>query len=890
MPQDTYQPMVSSPGGPVTAPVERSAPHPFNYFASLVEGFNSERERFVQQRRQGRAAAEADYRETRDREAARFAVQSAFKYNEEMRRSMGAGLMAGVSQTAAAARLQENPDPVNSANPTASTTPQAVIAGAVDSGVVDSARADELNAYAEQQAERVETVTAAQEQGRLSPLGAAASVDNIVQETMSLFTDVDPAVIFSALEAAGISNAGFRELRGALANEQAVDAAEREQYTQAVTLARESVPIELQNLYTEDQLAVIGMNQIRTDAELERAQTELELLIQQGNLSDAEQAREETRLAREAGQSLDQGILGTLAPIFNQIASLNLGEPGQYPQLEAEVTNMINVARQQLPMIVEAHLARSAGTMTVQERQVYRDHYMQMIENTFFTPFEERASSYGPLLQMMQNRMGINMITAAPLLYQLRESGVDLDYTQLVLQNMDDAMAQQLGDELTGLTNDPIAMMNNNTALGFLNRIMAVATGDSTLQELGMETSEAFATVRRIRENATSAILDGTASDALVDSYRNTSMEIAAQALNVSPGATTTVLTNTLLSLTQGSRTRQTLSRLIEDGDEEARIAGLGTRAAVSRNLQALVRSRDLQNSHFRVQFNESSGRFDIVRRSDAPSTVQRFPGGRDGPAQTVTMNPTIPESMRNTQIALNNGLIFLTNTSDWDDDPPQGTQRELRNLYLYGTPTAAMRREAEEQGVSGESAVGDTIRAVQSITTDLQQGRFTIPEPTRPGPGGVEIDPRGFPAGDTATEPAIRAVSYLQERGGLSREDAIALAANFQAEVGPDYGQLATGAGDGGTAFGLAQWREGRVADFRRIIGKHPRDATLEESLDFVIWELQNSESDAFRRLQEADTLDEKIAIVDQFYERSSGEHRSLRVGYGRNLDRAIN
>jgi hypothetical protein len=52
-----------------------------------------------------------------------------------------------------------------------------------------------------------------------------------------------------------------------------------------------------------------------------------------------------------------------------------------------------------------------------------------------------------------------------------------------------------------------------------------------------------------------------------------------------------------------------------------------------------------------------------------------------------------------------------------------------------------------------------------------------------------------------------------------------------------------------------------------------------LQDQLEFVQWELNNKEANAGRRLKSAKTAEEAAAIVDQFYERSSGAHRQKRM-----------
>ena len=74
---------------------------------------------------------------------------------------------------------------------------------------------------------------------------------------------------------------------------------------------------------------------------------------------------------------------------------------------------------------------------------------------------------------------------------------------------------------------------------------------------------------------------------------------------------------------------------------------------------------------------------------------------------------------------------------------------------------------------------------------------------------------------------------------------------------------------GDGGRAYGLFQWHGDRQAAFRAVFGKDIRDATAGEQIDFVDWELRNSEVGAGNALKNAKSANEAGALFSRFYER---------------------
>lgn len=87
--------------------------------------------------------------------------------------------------------------------------------------------------------------------------------------------------------------------------------------------------------------------------------------------------------------------------------------------------------------------------------------------------------------------------------------------------------------------------------------------------------------------------------------------------------------------------------------------------------------------------------------------------------------------------------------------------------------------------------------------------------------------------------------------------------------------------------AQGIAQWtptggRQARVAAF---LGKPVLQATFEEQLRAIQWELSTVERSAAQRLRSAQTVDQATAIVDRYYERSAGTELLPRIAHARAL-----
>ena len=112
-------------------------------------------------------------------------------------------------------------------------------------------------------------------------------------------------------------------------------------------------------------------------------------------------------------------------------------------------------------------------------------------------------------------------------------------------------------------------------------------------------------------------------------------------------------------------------------------------------------------------------------------------------------------------------------------------------------------------------------------------------------------------------------------ESKGWTKEQAAGIVGNLVVESG-----LRTDAvGDGGKAYGIAQWHPDRQQNFKNYAGKDIRQSTFQEQLEFVNWELNNTEKAAGNRLRGAVSAEDAAAIVDEHYERSAGIHRQERI-----------
>lgn len=127
------------------------------------------------------------------------------------------------------------------------------------------------------------------------------------------------------------------------------------------------------------------------------------------------------------------------------------------------------------------------------------------------------------------------------------------------------------------------------------------------------------------------------------------------------------------------------------------------------------------------------------------------------------------------------------------------------------------------------------------------------------PGKGG-SVTPRKF-----EKQSADSIVKKLMD-WGWTREQAIGITANLVHESDLNPGAV----GDGGAAYGIAQWHPDRQAEFEKFSGHSIKQSTLDEQIAFLNYELtQGNERMAGAMLKAATNAQQSSAIVTQYYER---------------------
>ena len=130
------------------------------------------------------------------------------------------------------------------------------------------------------------------------------------------------------------------------------------------------------------------------------------------------------------------------------------------------------------------------------------------------------------------------------------------------------------------------------------------------------------------------------------------------------------------------------------------------------------------------------------------------------------------------------------------------------------------------------------------------------------------------------STNNARSAYNYFVSKG-IKPIHAAGIVGNLQAESGANLDPSAVG--DGGKAWGIAQWHPARRTLWekwkKRAWRKDGTSPGFEEQLEFVVYELNRTESRARRMIFRTQTVADAAVAVDKYYERSAGLHTQRRV-----------
>jgi hypothetical protein len=175
-----------------------------------------------------------------------------------------------------------------------------------------------------------------------------------------------------------------------------------------------------------------------------------------------------------------------------------------------------------------------------------------------------------------------------------------------------------------------------------------------------------------------------------------------------------------------------------------------------------------------------------------------------------------------------------------------------------------------------------------------INSAKFSAPS-SNPNYNPESYNPDGTPGasgdGVGGTDRSKYAYQYFINKG-FTPEQAAGIVGNLQQESGPNLDSLYNPAGGGDGARGIAQWRGVRTNKFVELYGTTPDLATLDQQLDFVMYEFTNpipgastKPLRAYTGIKSSTSAAESAAIFDELYEINGGGSRQSRVNNASSL-----
>lgn len=203
--------------------------------------------------------------------------------------------------------------------------------------------------------------------------------------------------------------------------------------------------------------------------------------------------------------------------------------------------------------------------------------------------------------------------------------------------------------------------------------------------------------------------------------------------------------------------------------------------------------------------------------------------------------------------------------------------RRKLRNKLSTGQITREQfdsemgNITSRLQGIDGElgSVESERSAALAADSQKPQAGAAPGAASSAAGAGGAAArrSSAGAAASGDPGNPGTTngAMKHFMDKG-WSRAQAAGIVANLVKESRLKPGAI----GDGGKAYGIAQWHPDRQAEFEKKYGKSIRGSTVPEQMDFVHYEMtEGKERAAGERLKRSTTAEEAGAVVSKYYER---------------------
>ncbi|WP_067721975.1 phage tail tip lysozyme [Nocardia yamanashiensis] len=265
----------------------------------------------------------------------------------------------------------------------------------------------------------------------------------------------------------------------------------------------------------------------------------------------------------------------------------------------------------------------------------------------------------------------------------------------------------------------------------------------------------------------------------------------------------------------------------------------------------------------------------------DAYKEVKALAGNIDGYLRGIEPKPSVQA-----QIRAGNTILGMTHAAGEKFSQAQ-QQLQTHADSMAGTQGGHTASQTGYPASSGMSPYLGNQAGQRSLVGQRDAG-------ARDGSSRARDSMRGGEARSAAAQPISAGrrarvdeiYRYLITHYGFTPAQAAGILGNMQVESGFDTGAYNPNEG----AIGLCQWEGGRrhmLEQFAAAQGKPVTDWQVQ--VDYMMSELQGSESAAYARLKATETAGAAASAFDQYYERSSGEARGQRIANANSVAAAM-
>lgn len=861
MPQGDFSVVLPIDGNIISAPVYNPGPSPIDAVLGTVsqgiKQFSSDMDERARKKKEAKEEAEKERQKKLRGELFDGLRTIDRQTGAESKADPWAGFVTGVTnpETAAASL---NPAPVTNALADSPVDPAiAVLDGAVASGIVTGKRMGELEADVTTQAESIQNIDTAINQGTMPSQAKDAAIDRLLLDLRNRFPDVDVEVIVSMMDKMGIKTALAYNIDSYYADMSAGDKSRRDYIEQARTTGLE-IYGEAAVSMTQEQIIAGGMNDIQRQRQLADIQKNLEIQIAQANLTEKQRELAEKAAAKDIARISTQSAMETFAPLVNSAQSLIdiMGQnPGGNPALEEQFRETMGLLKTRIPTLIQNYkneVLQANGT--VEQANEIGDYLTKMFQDTVITPLETRDNDFLSMVKTLETNLGLKTSEAFPTIAMMKSLGINLPLADLLMGQLDGPTQTKLAEELKGIsTMDMYTLRGRESAQAQLLQVISVLEGDTTLNQLNLKPEQLekrFKEVDKATRSLGRKLSTGDMSQQ--DAWLNGMAETAIAAEQLSRGSSLVALGNAVSSLTgNGAANFRTLMSKSSD-PEKAQLVALGARAGVARAMEGL-KTKPKTYGFYSVRYSKARGKWEVQFNQEAwkMSPASRGPVGDPMDTKlginrgTTGRKPEAPGEARLLASSLNNASDFLVRTSTFDEGAPKGTEAELRAWFNEGKMPKSMVRELQERKKKDNASPMEALNEFERV---LQDGDFSLKVPDRPAEDGSIVDAKGNVVvqgtrgkvtiesigtvrSKYSSKPLFKQTVTAASKYGVPEDVALVLAGH-EGKFNP---KAEADAGKGRTAWGPMQIVDTiHNAETLRLYGKKVKDLSPQQNIDY--------------------------------------------------------